>query len=446
MHEILEPIIVLHYAGLASTGGCRTLCRVSSAPWDWNGIVATGQSLGVGGSAPELIATRPSPGNLKLSLGSSNRRLPFDPDAPELTMVPLCEPIRPLAENYPSAYPWNIWGETPHTAMANQVSALVAADTDAGGGGTHVTVHTVVGEAGQGMAVIRRGAVYHGPTGRAYAASMFEVAAIRRLAAAAGKSYGVGAVVLTHGETDCGDPNYERDVVALAADYDRDLRLLTGQAGPIPMLISQQQGAPSQAGTCSPSTLAQWTAARRHPGAIVCVGPKYQYGYHPDALHLTADGYDRYGEKLGQVYHQVVVRGRAWQPLAPVEVARSGRVVTVRFHVPVPPLVWDESIPAPHQDAFTAWRAGRGFELRGDEDTPLPIAAVEIVGADTVRITCGVDLHARLLVAYAMTSDGQGAPGHTFRGGQLADSDACVGATTGRPQRNFCVSFEQDVL
>ena len=41
------------------------------------------------------------------------------------------------------------------------------------------------------------------------------MAAIARLAGAAGKSYGVGAIVLTHGESDAGSTTYEADMFKL---------------------------------------------------------------------------------------------------------------------------------------------------------------------------------------------------------------------------------------
>ncbi len=40
----------------------------------------------------------------------------------------------------------NIWGETPHAAMGNQITALVKAASPAS---DYITVHTVVGESGQ---------------------------------------------------------------------------------------------------------------------------------------------------------------------------------------------------------------------------------------------------------------------------------------------------------
>ncbi len=331
--------------------------------WDWVSVVGTGQSLAVGGHGN--VAAQPFGGmtqrfrNLKLSLGSANVP-PYDPMASALTMVALVEPLRAIATGYPSPYPRNIYGQTYHTAMADEITTLAMAAT----GRDYITVHTEVGEAGQAFPIIKKGATDTGSTGRAYAASLFEVAAIARLARTAGKSHGVGAVAIIHGESDATSTTYEADLIKLASDYNQDLRPLTGQTTTIPLLVSQQHSGPTTAGSRSTATLAQWHAGVTRPAEIVCVGPKYQYPYISDATHLTNPGYERLGEKLGQVFAERVVRGRDWRPLEPTTVAVSGRVVTVTFHVPVPPLAWDTVLPAPHQSAYTEWSQGRGFELR----------------------------------------------------------------------------------
>jgi len=54
--------------------------------------------------------------------------------------------------------------------MANQITAMVKA----AGGNDYISVHTVVGESGQGMSVIKKGATDTGNTGRAYAASILK--------------------------------------------------------------------------------------------------------------------------------------------------------------------------------------------------------------------------------------------------------------------------------
>jgi hypothetical protein len=418
--------------------------------WSWAGIVGTGQSLSVGGLGTPILGTQPSANNLKLALGGAAVVPPFDSTLSQLNMVPLAEPIRPTDPAYPSAYPGNIDGETPHTAMANQITALVqqAAQRD------YVTVHTVVGESGQPMTVIGKGAPLLGGTaqpssGRAYAATLFEVAAIARLAGVAdggAKSYGVGAIIITHGESDSGSATYANDLFKLWSDYNQDLRDITKQTTSIPMLVSQQNAVPGGMGSTSASTVAQWHVGVEHPGDIVCIGPKYQYPYLPDSsgyIHLSARGYEELGEKFGQVYFERVVLGHDWQPLQPISAERNGNVITVRFHLPVPPLVWNDTYPAPHGAAFPQWANGRGFEIRA-ASAPATIDSVEIVGADTVKITSATDLAGlAVMVGYALTTDGPAMPGGgTHRWGHLRDSDPFVGTMTNVAQPNYTVAFQ----
>jgi lysophospholipase L1-like esterase len=418
--------------------------------WDYVGIIGTGQSLAVGAQAGAITpkATMQPYSNLKLSLGTATVP-PFNAEEAALSLVPLVEPIRPTATGYPSAYPRNLYGESPHTAMSGQITALARA----GGLSDLVTVHTVVGESGQGMNVINKAAMEvvttTGTMGRAYAASVFEVSAIKRLAA--DKTYGVGAIFLTHGESDAGNAGYGAAMVQLWTDYNADLKAITGQTESIPLITSQQHGifmymagqAPRNIDT---STLLQWRAALDNPDKIVCAGPKYQYPYDADFLHMTPLGYELLGEKYAQVFYQHVVVGDPWQPLQPLAstVARNGRVITVDFQVPVPPLAWDEALPWPHQADLVEWAQGRGFEVRTGA-TRLAIESVELLDADTVQITCAADVPAGATLGYAATSDGAAISGVSPRWGQLRDSDPFVGDFTQRAQPNYSVSFELSV-
>ena len=179
-----------------SDGGGVVIAR----PWDWAGVIGTGQSLAVGQMGlPPATTTQPF-NNLQLSTGTLP--WPIDPDDASLMMVPLIEPIGRPSTAYPSSWPTNIAGETPHASMANQITALVqAAD-----GGDYVGVHGEVGENGQCIvypAQERR--CRSGVNGHAYQATLIETQAITRLAGAMGKTYGVGAIIVTHGECDAGN-------------------------------------------------------------------------------------------------------------------------------------------------------------------------------------------------------------------------------------------------
>jgi lysophospholipase L1-like esterase len=415
----------------------------SFGPWDWNGIVGTGQSLSVG--TPPVTSVTQAYGNLKLSLGSRGNAAvpPWDSLAEALAMVPLVEPIRELQTGYPSAYPANVYGETLHSAMARQMSFLARAASPKA---DHVTVHTVVGESGQGIVALerQRGAT-DGIVGRAYAATLFEAQAIARLARSAGKTYGVAAIVMTHGETDSGNPTYAADLSRLLADYNTDLRAITGQAAPIPMYLTQQHAFPNgkdSAGRSPLATQVQWRLGVERRGEFVCVGPKYQMNGHEngDGVHLSAVGYQLLGEKVAQVHFERALLGNDWRPLEPIYVERSGRAVIVHFHVPLGPLTWELSFDPP---AISEWARARGFELRAGEDR-IAIESVAIHG-ESVRIEAVGPLPSGpLAVGYASASQGvqMSSASNAVRWGQLRDSDPFRGETTKLASPNYCVSFE----
>jgi hypothetical protein len=406
--------------------------------WDLHGVIGTGQSLSVGAEGKPARATVQPYRNLKLSLGG--RVFPAtDPESSRLALVPLVEPIRPFAWRYPGPYPRNVFGETPHTAMANQVTALYLRET--GGQGDYVSVHSVVGESGQPMSVIDKTAKRSDDSGHAYASALFEARAITRLAREAGKTYGVAALVLTHGESDAVNREYGAVLERLWRDLNADLQKITGQTAKIPLLLSQQSGTPTPLGSLSESSLEMLRACERNPGELVCTGPKYQYEYVADGVHLSALSYDRLGEKYGQVYFERLVRGVDWRPLSPTRAERSGNVLTVHFHVPVAPLAWDDRLPMPHADGRREWAKGRGFEVTAG-DKGVVIEQVEIVGS-SVRITCEALPEASTVrVRYAYAASGAPRPGGPVRWGQLRDSDPFVGSTTGLPQPNYAVIFD----
>ena len=408
---------------------------VPAKQWDWTGIIGTGQSLSVGARAMPVKSTGQPYGNMKLSTG--NLPWPVDPDAPSLHLEPLIEPIGRIAPNYPSSWPENIDGETPHTAASIQISALSQANDKH----AFVTVHSAVGEDGQGMIYLKKNPEKKGLNGRSYEAALIETKAITRLAKAANKSYGVGAIFVTHGETDCGNVNYGKELYQLWNDYNTDLRAITGQMRPILMIVSQQNSIMDHA----PSTLAQWRAGTDHPTEIVCSGPKYQYPYVADAVHLNAEGYQLLGEKYGEVFYERFVLGHNWQPLQPIGINRTGQVIVVKFHVPNKALTWDTTFETPHA-ATPEWKNGKGFEVVTSNGDKVKIESVEISrGGDQVVVTCASDPGPNAKISYAMVAEKAArkspSPG-TTRWGLLRDSDASVGVTSKQKLPNYCVAFE----
>ena len=404
-------------------------------PWDWAGVIGTGQSLAVGAEGlPALTTTQPY-NNLKISL-ESEAIPPLNPNNSKFKMVPCVEPLRIYGFWTPGPYPGNIFGETPHSALANQITYMVRTNWDK----DYITAQTCVGESGQGIDALRKGAVDTGSMGRAYAATLFEVSAIKRLAAESGKTYGVGAITITHGERDSGNTNYENELHTLWSNYNTDLKAITGQSQSIPLFVAQMHSC-GASGT-SAALLAQWRANKDYPDDIITI-PNYQNNYAPDAVHLTASGYRQLGEQYARVYYNKLVLDSDWQPLKPTNVKRDGRVITVDFHVPTAPLVWDTKLPAPNQNV-SQWKNGKGFEVY-TQSGKIAISSVEISGS-SVKITCASDLPTSgVKVAYAFTGSGEKRTNGTYRWGQLIDSDKFVGSTTGITHPNYCVSFELDV-
>jgi hypothetical protein len=397
-------------------------------PFDWVGIVGTGQSLSVGANgAPIIDGTQPFH-NLKLLDEGPPPRYPLDGGG-KLSLVPLTEPIRPgLTEYTDGQYPSNIFGETPHSAMANQLTALAKSQ----GAPDYVTLHSVVGWTGRCLYDINREGEPNGSVGRAYPGSLSEARTFKRMADARGKSFGYAAVVLTHGECDFYNPTYEEGLFQLWQDYNQDLKSITGQAENFPLVLSQQSTIapiqPQEAGAAEMgSSLEQWRAGVDHPGQVVCAGPKYQYEYGSDNLHLTTPGYRRLGEKYAEVVDAIVDRGEAWAPLQPESVSRSGHTISVHFHVPNGPMVWEQTLAPPHQKVNTEWAKGRGFEVVGASG-PVTIIDASIRG-NSVVLTLSKAAAAGMRVRYATVQDGSGYRGGLADGlhGQLRDSDSFVG-------------------
>ena len=209
------PSLKEHLARLVNLGGfCAMLTAISiqaaasdpgtgaAPPWDWLGVIGTGQSLAVGDHGRPVLLTKPA---LQQSQ-ALHRRLPWpvDPDDTDLSMAPLVEPIGRNSTSYPSSWPDNIAGETPHSAMGNQITELVRNNLNR----DFISVQGEVGENGQCMIYLKKSAAQKGVNGRSYEAALIETKAITRLAKAAGKTYGVGAIIVTHGECDAGNANY----------------------------------------------------------------------------------------------------------------------------------------------------------------------------------------------------------------------------------------------
>ena len=405
----------------------------AGAPREWVGIIGTGQSLSVGAGANPAVSTTQAYGGLKLIETGATTNYPLDGKGTWSTR-PMTEPIRAKSNcTFCLEYPDNVnGGETPHTAMSTQLSVLSLAR----GPREFITAHSVVGTGAMDISNIDK----FGPDGGArrppYPASLIETRHFKNLAADAGFGFRTGAIVMTHGESDWANGHYLLDLVRLHADYNADLKSITGQTTDIPMFLTQQNNFPASVDAgLSVSAELQWKSAVLYPGKFVVVGPKYQYA-HGDFVHLNAPGYRRLGEKYAQVIDAVLNLKQTWKPLYPIATSLSGSKVTVTFHVPFPPLAWNERMPQMHQVEHLAWKDGRAFEVL-DSTGELTIVSATIVGNTVELLLSAPPTGTGLTVRHAAQPDGAnfGPSGYIYFGGQgvgrvgnLHDSDPFLGA------------------
>jgi len=388
------------------------------APYDCVGVIGTGQSLGTGytiNGGPARSTTQPFH-NLMLADSGPDPKFPSDGSGmPVWSAVPLVEPMRPQFANLPAVdYPNNIAGETPHSGMANMLSSISQARM----GGDYVSAHTNVSIGGRAL-------IYINKDTPSFRAALNEARVFKKLAEAAGKTYGVAGITLTHGEADSDNPVYGAGVFQLWQDFNDALKAATGQTRDVVMFASQQ----SSSDGINNSAVQIWRAGVDHPGKIICVGPKYQYAY-ADGVHLPQAGYTALGEKYGEVFDLVVNQSVPWKPIAPKSVTRAGATLTIALDVPNPPLTWDPNISAPHAKAHTGWANGRGFEILDEGGNELTISSAQITGPTTVVLTLASAPSGKLTLSYAVTGDAHGCCWGGYpegARGQLRDSDDLVG-------------------
>lgn len=396
-------------ADLAMTPDLRPAIRHR----DINHILGTGQSLSVGAAGAPALSTMQPYANLMFNTGV------LAGGANLTALVPLVES----------------GVETPSSSMANLVTRMARDEVFVGlpaGMNSHeilISCHGIGGTAYNGL---KKGTT-------AYQNGMAQVTAGMALAKAAGKSYVVRAVTNVHGESDHVAKNaaYGDNLLTWQADYETDVRAMTGQAEPIPMLHTQMSSWTKYNAAQSDIPGLQLKASLGRPDRLVMVGPKYFLSYVADGVHLTNTGYRHLGEYHAKVYRAVVLEGRAWSPLRPLSVRRDGMVLRARFQVPVPPLVLDTTLVTD---------PGRyGFEFTDEGAMPATITEVRLVGPDEVAVTLSRAPTGRGRLRYAFTGvAGMAAGPRTGPRGNLRDSDA-TRSRNGDPLYNWCVHFDMAV-
>jgi hypothetical protein len=411
--------------------------------FDINHVLSTGQSNSTANDATTILSKTQPYDNLMFDVGV----LPGNGcNGSYCTTYEKPTKLVPLVEGDRFFYPI----ETMSSGLANEATKLAK---DKYGKASFTSLVSLHGRSGNAYICLRKGGCnwWDGQTYvKPFDDATKEIEDGFALAKAAGKSYVVRAVTAIHGEhehysltggysyfpmakTDGSGGmvnDYGEALEEWQHDYETTAKGITGQTQPVPLLINQYSHWNDVPHT--QVSFMQLAAHERSKGKVVVIGPTYALPYSSNCLHFLSEGERWLGEYFAKAYTRIVIEGRQWEPLRPTSATLAGNVITVKYVVPVPPLVIDTERVKEAKDL--------GFEL-GGEGAPA-ITKVELAGPDTVKITLATDwTSADRRLRYAYTFDGCLAGGHTSARGNIRDSDTTP-SQVGYDLFNWSVHFD----
>lgn len=391
---------------------------------DVNHVLISGQSLSTGGHGVPVLSTSQPYSNLMFNTG-------VRAGASVSSFVPLVES---------AVDPNDITseGETIASGMSSWVTRAAREDLCVGqpaGQRSHDMLVSDHGVGGFPYAELKKGTT-------PWAAMQAQVTAGKSISAGLGLSHVVRGVLIVHGEKDLLNGNitgihtYDTDLAQWQADYDTDVKAITGQTDPVVMFQTQLSSWVWNGGGGPWLALQQLSASVASGGKIVMVGPKYIFPYVDDGVHMPASSYRWLGEYYAKAYKRVILEGLPWEPLRPRSIVRTGANIDVDFYVPVAPLVLDTTrVSDP---------GAYGFEFSDDSGAHPDVASVQITGDTSIRVTLwSVPVGANQRLRYACVNGTNGGP-TTGPRGCLRDSDNTP-SRYGNELFNWCVHFDEAV-
>ena len=318
-------------------------------------IIFNGQSLmrGIGSGSP--ITTQPPAANRLLTLNDGVQLS----DQTGILTPEMVAPFKPLTARAL---------ESPALQVAANINRYRGLPADAG----LITSDHSYG--GQGITSLNKGTIPYGN-------SITAVTAAKAEADRLGYGYKVPFVGWNQGQHDGGMAAgvYLGHLRQLQADYDADLRAITGEADTVPILLTQMSNWTARVYNRAFSNVPheQLQAALDEPEKFVMAGPQYSLPSNADGIHLPASSYARDGVMVGRA-GRAIIDGRVWLPLHCLEAKRAGTSVELRFHVPTGPLVIDTVNVSDPGDFGLRWI---------DSTSSATVTKVEQTGFDTLRLT-----------------------------------------------------------
>ncbi|MEC5213329.1 hypothetical protein RCH06_001875 [Polaromonas sp. CG_9.5] len=319
-------------------------------------------------------------------------------------------------------------GENPMYGTSGHIKALIAAEH-----GLSYTLNDYQllsccnGNSGETIDRLSKG----GATGM-YERSISQAASGKAIATSSGRSFAWQAITWTQGESDAAMPKgtYKSKLKQMIADYQIDGKAATGQISPI-LCIGYQLSGYAARDTIAP---AQLELSEESPLFKVAT-PIYFMDFY-DGTHLKGQSSKWLGGYYGLVYKRVLIDGKDWQPLKPVQHAVLGNTLDLYFNKEG--LVFD-TVGMPAQ-------VNQGITVFDGASAVVAISAVSIVGPNRVRLTFATPPQPGWTVKYGHINV-VGKTNYTGGGGNLRDSagDQLVYAAIGKPMHNWSVLFSRTI-
>lgn len=387
------------------TGAYSATATATTTSNTLDGVLLTGQSFAMGYDGTAALSTTQPYENLKIKALQSN-------------FATLIEDVDPNNDNTTG----NV--ETPASALANLITNLAT------GSPQIVLFNNAV--PGADYNSLKKGTT-------PYNNGLTDITTADGLTTNLSRSLRIIATANLHGPADRANAAaYPSYLDEWQADYQSDIQAITSQAQTIPMFIDQSSNFTGYNESTSELVIAQLSAAQNN-NQIYMVGPKYQFAYAGDNVHLTNQGYRWLGEYYGKAIKRVVYDSQSITALAPAEVVRNRDIISLRLDVPAPPIAIDTT--------NVLSQTNYGFEYT-DSGSPPSITNVQLDGQDTVRITLSATpTGASQKLRYAYTGTSGAAPGAQSSGsarGNIRDSDA-TSSLYGNNLYNWLVHFDNAI-
>lgn len=269
-----------------------------------------------------------------------------------------------------------------------------------------------------------------------FANGLAECVKAQELAALYNREFIMPAFTFTQGEQNRSTDfaTYYGLLDTLINDYQSEYAAILPQSNPTLVCIIDQLAA-STSGSPSDVPLAHLAMAKDRADTYIST-PKYMFEYS-GPVHLVPKYYSILGEYQARVWRTLFIDEQSWAPVWPISVSRVDDVIDIQCHVPTPPLVIDTTTLPLAPDY--------GFTYSDDSGSPPGILSVEVVGADTIRITLdSIPTGNSKTIEYA--NRGPGASGRAGAWGNIHDSETEVSQTDpGFTLYNWLVIFKEEI-